>query len=108
MYRNSVDLAHIQTNEYANVIFTYYHALRYWTPGSRSSAPNDLKYLYYGFAFLQDMIENAFIQLTLNISVPDGLFLQQFPYPCFRYDKCACFLNFLLPFHSATLKTPNP
>ena len=49
----------------------------------------DLKYLYYGFAYIQDMVEHAFISLHTgrNMSSLPGISLQQMPYPCYIEDR---------------------
>ena len=39
------------------------------------------------FHSLQDMIDNAIIGLQSGKSPEDGVYLQQFPYPCFKRDN---------------------
>jgi len=34
---------------------------KYWNPGARYRPPWDTKYITYGFAYIQDMIEHAYI-----------------------------------------------
>lgn len=57
------------------------------TPGSRRRPALDLKYLTFGFAYLQDMIEKAIIREHTNSTSDTGIYLQQFPYPCHLYDQ---------------------
>ena len=45
-----------------------------------------MKYIVYGFSFIQDMVDNAIIALRTNWSEPIGINVQQFPYPCYIYD----------------------
>lgn len=56
-------------------------------PGPRRRAAIDLKYFTYGFAYLQDMIEHSIIRLHSNSSSTAGIYLKQFPYPCYIFDQ---------------------
>ncbi|KAK6729080.1 hypothetical protein RB195_006248 [Necator americanus] len=47
---------------------------------------NDLKYLTYGFSFLQEAIDRAIISMRSNSSHSLGMYSQQEPYPCLSYD----------------------
>jgi hypothetical protein len=64
-------------------IFTF----RYWRPGPRATPVSDTKYITYGFAYLQDMIDHAIIKLQTNNTSDIGVFTQMFPYPCYIKDK---------------------
>ena len=57
--------------------------------GARRRPGIDLKYLYYGFAYLQDMVEHAIISIQTgrNMSSLPGVTLQQMPYPCYIEDR---------------------
>ena len=57
--------------------------------GARRRPGIDLKYLYYGFAYLQDMVEHAVISIQTgrNLSSLPGVTLQQMPYPCYIEDR---------------------
>jgi hypothetical protein len=46
----------------------------------------DIKYLTYGFSFLQDAVERTLIEIQTNNSVPIGIYAQQNPEPCYRRD----------------------
>jgi hypothetical protein len=46
-----------------------------------------LKYITYGFAYLQDMLDSSIIKEQTNRTRTPGIFLQQFPYPCHIIDK---------------------
>ncbi|XP_067845678.1 retinal-specific phospholipid-transporting ATPase ABCA4 [Heptranchias perlo] len=59
---------------------------RYWDPGPRADPIDDLRYIWGGFAYLQDMIEHGIIRTHTNIEVPSGVYVQQMPYPCFVDD----------------------
>uniref|UniRef100_A0A4W3HIX5 ATP-binding cassette, sub-family A (ABC1), member 4a n=1 Tax=Callorhinchus milii TaxID=7868 RepID=A0A4W3HIX5_CALMI len=59
---------------------------RYWDPGPRADPINDLRYIWGGFAYLQDMIDHGIIKTQTNTEVPLGTYVQQMPYPCFVDD----------------------
>ncbi|CAN8004107.1 unnamed protein product, partial [Ixodes hexagonus] len=56
------------------------------TPGPRRRPAMDLKYLTFGFAYLQDLVEHSFMALHTGQEAP-GVYLQQFPYPCYIFDQ---------------------
>lgn len=47
---------------------------------------DDFRYIWGGFAYLQDMIEHGIIKTQTNTDVALGIYLQQMPYPCFVDD----------------------
>ncbi|CAG0915033.1 unnamed protein product [Notodromas monacha] len=65
--------------------------------GPRFRPALDLKFITFGFAYLQDLVEQAIVQeQTLNVGgvIGDwtppplpGLTMQQFPYPCYIEDR---------------------
>ncbi|XP_062920691.1 retinal-specific phospholipid-transporting ATPase ABCA4 [Mobula hypostoma] len=59
---------------------------RYWDPGPRADPIEDLRYIWGGFAYLQDMIEHGIIRTHTSTEVPSGIYVQQMPYPCFVDD----------------------
>uniref|UniRef100_A0A8C7T2V0 P-type phospholipid transporter n=1 Tax=Oncorhynchus mykiss TaxID=8022 RepID=A0A8C7T2V0_ONCMY len=59
---------------------------RGWSPGARSNSFNDLRYIWGGFAYLQDMMDHGIIRAHTNKSQPLGVFAQQMPYPCYVDD----------------------
>ena len=60
---------------------------RYWVPGPRANPLPDMKYLVYGFSYIQDMVEHAVIRLRTNWTEDIGIHVQQFPYPCYILDS---------------------
>uniref|UniRef100_A0A672SCZ1 Retinal-specific ATP-binding cassette transporter-like n=1 Tax=Sinocyclocheilus grahami TaxID=75366 RepID=A0A672SCZ1_SINGR len=56
---------------------------RYWDPGPRADPMDDLRYIWGGFAYLQDMIEHGIIKTHTGKEWPLGVYLQQMPYPLF-------------------------
>ena len=59
---------------------------RYWDPGPRADPVDDLRYVWGGFAYLQDMIEHGIIRTQTGKDWPLGVYLQQMPYPCYVDD----------------------
>jgi len=59
---------------------------RYWDPGPRADPMDDLRYVWGGFAYLQDMVEHAVIRTHSGQEQPMGVYLQQMPYPCYVDD----------------------
>ncbi|XP_031140894.1 phospholipid-transporting ATPase ABCA1-like isoform X1 [Sander lucioperca] len=59
---------------------------RLWSPGARDNSFNDLRYIWGGFAYLQDMMDHGIIQVQTSKTQPLGVFAQQMPYPCFVND----------------------
>ncbi|XP_054835800.1 retinal-specific phospholipid-transporting ATPase ABCA4 [Eublepharis macularius] len=70
---------------------------RYWDPGPRADPVDDLRYIWGGFAYLQDMIEHGIIKTQTSAEVPSGIYLQQMPYPCFVDDVFMITLNRSFP-----------
>jgi hypothetical protein len=48
-----------------------------------------MKYIVYGFSYIQDMVEHAIIREHTGESLDEdiGITVQQFPYPCYIKDK---------------------
>lgn len=59
----------------------------YLSPGSRRRPAIDLKYITYGFAYIQDMIDHSIITEQTGKNDLPGIVLQQFPYPCYIDDE---------------------
>lgn len=60
---------------------------RYWDSGPRADPVEDLRYIWGGFAYLQDMVEQGITRTQTQADVPIGVYLQQMPYPCFVDDS---------------------
>uniref|UniRef100_A0A3Q3XQQ9 ABC transporter domain-containing protein n=1 Tax=Mola mola TaxID=94237 RepID=A0A3Q3XQQ9_MOLML len=59
---------------------------RYWDPGPRADPMEDQRYIWGGFAYLQDMIEHGIIKIHTGNDWPLGVYVQQMPYPCYVDD----------------------
>nr|XP_055058409.1 retinal-specific phospholipid-transporting ATPase ABCA4 isoform X1 [Misgurnus anguillicaudatus]XP_055058410.1 retinal-specific phospholipid-transporting ATPase ABCA4 isoform X1 [Misgurnus anguillicaudatus]XP_055058411.1 retinal-specific phospholipid-transporting ATPase ABCA4 isoform X1 [Misgurnus anguillicaudatus]XP_055058412.1 retinal-specific phospholipid-transporting ATPase ABCA4 isoform X1 [Misgurnus anguillicaudatus] len=70
---------------------------RYWDPGPRADPVEDLRYIWGGFAYLQDMIEHGILKLQTGHDWPLGVYLQQMPYPCYVDDMFMLTLNRCFP-----------
>uniref|UniRef100_A0AAZ3RPX1 P-type phospholipid transporter n=1 Tax=Oncorhynchus tshawytscha TaxID=74940 RepID=A0AAZ3RPX1_ONCTS len=55
---------------------------RYWDPGPRADPMEDLRYIWGGFAYLQDMVEHGILKIQTGHDWPLGVYVQQMPYPC--------------------------
>ncbi|XP_072219952.1 retinal-specific phospholipid-transporting ATPase ABCA4-like [Leuresthes tenuis] len=70
---------------------------RYWDPGPRADPLEDQRYIWGGFAYLQDMIEHGIIKLHTGNDWPLGVYVQQMPYPCYVDDLFMITLNRCFP-----------
>ncbi|KAM8882220.1 retinal-specific phospholipid-transporting ATPase ABCA4a isoform 2-T2 [Synchiropus picturatus] len=70
---------------------------RYWDPGPRADPMDDLRYVWGGFAYLQDIIEHGIIKTHTGKEWPMGVYLQQMPYPCYVDDLFMLTLNRCFP-----------
>ncbi|XP_056155293.1 retinal-specific phospholipid-transporting ATPase ABCA4-like [Lampris incognitus] len=70
---------------------------RYWDPGPRADPMDDLRYVWGGFAYLQDIIEHGIIKSQTGKEWPLGVYLQQMPYPCYVDDLFMLTLNRCFP-----------
>uniref|UniRef100_A0A4W4GCC2 ABC transporter domain-containing protein n=1 Tax=Electrophorus electricus TaxID=8005 RepID=A0A4W4GCC2_ELEEL len=70
---------------------------RYWDPGPRADPMEDQRYIWGGFAYLQDMIEHGILKLQTHEDQPLGVYVQQMPYPCYVDDMFMLTLNRCFP-----------
>ncbi|XP_006882541.1 PREDICTED: retinal-specific ATP-binding cassette transporter [Elephantulus edwardii] len=70
---------------------------RYWDSGPRADPVEDFRYIWGGFAYLQDMIEQGITRTQVQAELPIGIYLQQMPYPCFVDDSFMIILNRCFP-----------
>ncbi|VDO43310.1 unnamed protein product [Haemonchus placei] len=66
---------------------TYYYEDNPRRVFDRNHPFSDLKYLTYGFSFLQEAVERAIIGLRVSSNRTLGMYAQQEPYPCVAFDK---------------------
>ncbi|GAA6093024.1 phospholipid-transporting ATPase ABCA1b [Tachysurus ichikawai] len=58
----------------------------YWDPGPRADPFEDLRYVWGGFSYLQDVIEQSIIRAVTGTKEKTGVYIQQMPYPCYVDD----------------------
>ncbi|XP_075906360.1 phospholipid-transporting ATPase ABCA1-like [Nelusetta ayraudi] len=58
----------------------------YWDPGPRADPFEDLRYIWGGFSYLQDVIEQGIIRAVTGSKERTGVYIQQMPYPCYVDD----------------------
>ncbi|KAJ7308251.1 hypothetical protein JRQ81_008776 [Phrynocephalus forsythii] len=72
---------------------------RFWDPGPAADPFSDLRYVWGGFVYIQDLVEQAVVQV-LTGTLPQhrtGIYIQQMPYPCYVDDIFLRVLNRSLP-----------
>ncbi|XP_059377891.1 phospholipid-transporting ATPase ABCA1-like [Carassius carassius] len=58
----------------------------YWDPGPRADPFEDLRYIWGGFTYLQDVVEHGIIRAVTGTKEKTGVYIQQMPYPCYVDD----------------------
>ncbi|XP_027628464.1 ATP-binding cassette sub-family A member 1 isoform X1 [Tupaia chinensis] len=58
----------------------------YWDPGPRADPFEDMRYIWGGFTYLQDVVEQAIIRVLTGTQKKTGVYMQQMPYPCYVDD----------------------
>ncbi|XP_018099248.1 phospholipid-transporting ATPase ABCA1 isoform X2 [Xenopus laevis] len=58
----------------------------YWDPGPRADPFEDMRYIWGGFSYLQDVVEQAIIRVQTGVEKRTGIYVQQMPYPCYVDD----------------------
>ncbi|XP_062905004.1 phospholipid-transporting ATPase ABCA1-like [Mobula hypostoma] len=69
----------------------------YWDPGPRADPFEDLRYIWGGFSYLQDIVEHAIIRTVTGNKEETGVYIQQMPYPCYVDDLFLRVLSQSLP-----------
>ncbi|XP_036067424.1 phospholipid-transporting ATPase ABCA1 isoform X3 [Oryzias melastigma] len=69
----------------------------FWDPGPAAEPFSDLRYIWGGFVYIQDLVERALNQVLTGIKQTTGIYIQQMPYPCFVDDVFLRVLNRSLP-----------
>ncbi|XP_048667737.1 phospholipid-transporting ATPase ABCA7 isoform X2 [Marmota marmota marmota] len=70
---------------------------RFWDPGPAADPLTDLRYVWGGFVYLQDLLERAAVRVLSGTDPRAGLYLQQMPYPCYVDDVFLRVLSRSLP-----------
>ncbi|XP_041074940.1 phospholipid-transporting ATPase ABCA1-like [Polyodon spathula] len=69
----------------------------YWDPGPRADPFEDMRYIWGGFTYLQDVIEQGIIRAVTGIEKKTGIYIQQMPYPCYVDDMFLRVMSRSLP-----------
>uniref|UniRef100_A0A8C8E1E1 P-type phospholipid transporter n=1 Tax=Oryzias sinensis TaxID=183150 RepID=A0A8C8E1E1_9TELE len=69
----------------------------FWDPGPAAEPFSDLRYIWGGFVYIQDLVERALNQVLTGIKQTTGIYIQQMPYPCYVDDVFLRVLNRSLP-----------
>lgn len=59
---------------------------RFWDPGPAADPFNDMRYIWGGFVYIQDLVERAVSHVLSGVQPTTGIYLQQMPYPCYVDD----------------------
>ncbi|KAM6168041.1 phospholipid-transporting ATPase ABCA7 [Erethizon dorsatum] len=70
---------------------------KFWNPGPAANPLWDLRYVWGGFVYLQDLVEQAAVRVLSGADPRTGLYLQQMPYPCYVDDVFLRVLSRSLP-----------
>ncbi|MFT7798628.1 ATP-binding cassette sub-family A member 1-like isoform X2 [Arapaima gigas] len=70
---------------------------RFWDPGPAADPFNDLRYIWGGFMYVQDLVERSVSRVLSGKKQDIGIYLQQMPYPCYVDDVFLRVLNRSLP-----------
>ncbi|CAL8327347.1 unnamed protein product [Lota lota] len=69
---------------------------RSWSPGAMDNPFNDLRYIWGGFAYLQDMMDSGVARAHASKPL-FGVYAQQMPYPCYVNDGFIGSIGVTLP-----------
>uniref|UniRef100_A0A673X702 P-type phospholipid transporter n=1 Tax=Salmo trutta TaxID=8032 RepID=A0A673X702_SALTR len=70
---------------------------RFWDPGPAADPFSDMRYIWGGFVYVQDLVERAVARVLSGVEQSTGLYIQQMPYPCYVDDVFLRVLNRSLP-----------
>ncbi|XP_021059994.1 ATP-binding cassette sub-family A member 7 isoform X1 [Mus pahari] len=70
---------------------------KFWDPGPSADPLMDLRYVWGGFVYLQDLLEQAAVRVLGGRNSSAGLYLQQMPHPCYVDDVFLRVLSRSLP-----------
>ncbi|XP_062869316.1 phospholipid-transporting ATPase ABCA1 [Trichomycterus rosablanca] len=70
---------------------------KFWDPGPAAEPFSDMRYIWGGFVYVQDLVERAITRVLSGKQPTTGIYIQQMPYPCFVDDVFLRILNRSLP-----------
>ncbi|XP_041914079.1 phospholipid-transporting ATPase ABCA1 isoform X1 [Alosa sapidissima] len=75
---------------------------KFWDPGPAAEPFSDMRYIWGGFVYVQDLVERGLTRVMTGREQNTGVYLQQMPYPCFVDDVFLRVLNRSLPMFMTT------
>ncbi|KAL2090306.1 hypothetical protein ACEWY4_014994 [Coilia grayii] len=75
---------------------------KFWDPGPAAEPFSDMRYVWGGFVYVQDLVEQALTRVMTGRDHSTAVYLQQMPYPCFVDDVFLRVLNRSLPMFMTT------
>ncbi|XP_047443764.1 phospholipid-transporting ATPase ABCA1 isoform X2 [Mugil cephalus] len=70
---------------------------KFWDPGPAADPFSDMRYIWGGFVYVQDLVERAVSRVLTGVQQSTGIYIQQMPYPCYVDDVFLRVLNRSLP-----------
>ncbi|XP_028258937.1 ATP-binding cassette sub-family A member 1 [Parambassis ranga] len=70
---------------------------KFWDPGPAADPFSDMRYIWGGFVYVQDLVERAVSCVLTGVQQTTGIYIQQMPYPCYVDDVFLRVLNRSLP-----------
>ncbi|KAM6962503.1 phospholipid-transporting ATPase ABCA1 [Aplochiton taeniatus] len=70
---------------------------KFWDPGPAADPFSDMRYIWGGFVYVQDLVEHALGRRLSGTQQSTGIYVQQMPYPCYVDDVFLRVLNRSLP-----------
>ncbi|XP_060933642.1 phospholipid-transporting ATPase ABCA1 [Limanda limanda] len=70
---------------------------RFWDPGPAADPFSDMRYIWGGFVYVQDLVEQAVSRVLTGVKQSTGIYIQQMPYSCYVDDVFLRVLNRSLP-----------
>ncbi|XP_072556139.1 phospholipid-transporting ATPase ABCA1 isoform X2 [Paramormyrops kingsleyae] len=70
---------------------------RFWDPGPAADPLDDMRYVWGGFVYVQDLVERSLSRMLSGTKQDFGIYVQQMPYPCYVDDVFLRVLNRSLP-----------
>lgn len=64
----------------------FFSFVRFWDPGPAADPFNDMRYIWGGFVYVQDLVERAVSRILTGVQQTTGIYIQQMPYPCYVDD----------------------
>lgn len=74
------------SSTFSEYIIWCFFLIRFWDPGPAADPFNDMRYIWGGFVYVQDLVERAVSRVLTGVQQTTGIYIQQMPYPCYVDD----------------------